>query len=85
MRGKRDDTEASIVSALQRAGCDVRYAEKQPYDILVGRAGATYLLEVKNQAGRNRMTAAQREFQTAWRGQYAVVRTASEALRAVGL
>ena len=85
MRGKRDLTEASIVAALQKAGCVVWYAEKEPYDLVVSRAGANYLIEVKNAAGRNRMTEAQRAFQAQWAGPYAVVHTPAQALRAVGL
>ena len=82
-RGRRDLTEAAIVAALLKAGCDVRYAEKQPYDLLVGRARQTYLLEIKSALGK--LTSSQVEFLKDWRGHYAVVKTAQQALNAVGL
>lgn len=81
--GKRDLTEPAIVSALQRAGCDIHYVERQPWDILVGRAGQNFALEIKSKAGK--LTPAQEKFQSEWRGHYAVVRSVAEALRAVGL
>lgn len=80
---RRDSNEGAIVTALQRGGCSVAYAERQPYDLLAGRAGRTYLLEIKQRAGRLR--ASQLAFGTSWLGHYAVVRSAEEALRAVGL
>ena len=80
---RRDTNEAEIVTALQRCGCSVAYAERQPYDLLAGRAGRTYLLEIKQRTGR--MQASQLAFRQTWLGHYAVVRTVDEALRAVGL
>lgn len=81
--GKRDNAEDAICGALTKAGCDIIYACRQPYDILVGRAGVTYMLEIKSPGGT--LTDAQNAFQRAWRGHWAVVRTAEEALAAVGL
>jgi hypothetical protein len=45
--GRRDSNEPGIVLALTQAGCDVEYAERKPYDLVVGRALNTYLLECK--------------------------------------
>lgn len=81
--GRRDNNEAQIVAALQKAGCDVEYSEKRQWDLIVGRAGQTFLLEVKGKKGELRDS--QIEFQQNWRGHYAVVRTPAEALGAVGL
>jgi hypothetical protein len=80
---RRDANEGEIVTALQCVGCDIDYAERKPYDLVVGRAGQTYLLEVKTRKGRLRQS--QIDFERDWRGHYAVVRTVEQALTAVGL
>ena len=71
------------MAALQKAGCDVEYAYRKPYDIIVGRGFKTYLIECKTKHGKLRQS--QVDFQRDWRGHYAVVRTPEEALKAVGL
>lgn len=81
--GRRDDSESAIAGALLKAGCDVEYAHRKPYDLLVGRAGQTFLLEVKG--ALRGLTDSQVEFQKSWRGHYAIVRSVGEALKAVGL
>lgn len=80
---RRDEVEPQIVTALQKAGCSVDYAERKPYDLVIGRAGETYLLEVKTRKGRLRDS--QVKFEKEWDGHYAIVRTAEAALKAVGL
>lgn len=53
-------------------------------DLVVGFRGRTYLLEVKRAKGKLR--ASQVAFRDSWRGgPLVVVRTAAEALRAIGL
>ena len=81
--GRRDYSESAIAGALVKAGCAVEYAVKRPYDLIVGRGGQNYLIEVKT--GNAPLRLSQVEFQKTWPGQYAVVRSAEEALRAVGL
>ena len=81
--GKRDLSEAAIAHALTKAGCDIEYAERKPWDLLIGRAGQCYLLEIKGEAGT--LTESQVKFKQKWRGHYAVVRTPTEALKAIGL
>ena len=88
--GRRDSNEATIVSALVKAGCDIDYADRKPYDIVVGKAGKTFLLEIKSLIGKRKpkkkpLTDSQRDFSTEWRGHYAIVATVEEALKAVGL
>ncbi|GAG20217.1 unnamed protein product, partial [marine sediment metagenome] len=51
-------------------------------DILVGRGGYNYLLEIKSEKGA--LTPAEAEWHGLWRGQVAIVRTIDEALDAVG-
>lgn len=80
---RRDSNEPEIVAALTKAGCSIDYVDRKPYDILCGRAGATYALEIKQRKGKLRDS--QIKFQAEWKGHYAVVRSVKDALRAVGL
>lgn len=79
---KRDQNEPEIVQALQTVGAEV-YRLNTPADLLVGFRGANYLIEVKMPKGK--LTPDQIKFQQTWTGQYAVVRTADEALRVIGV
>jgi Holliday junction resolvase len=81
---RRDEIEVDVVIALQNVGCSVwRLNDPGVPDLLVGRARQTYLLEVKDPKGT--LTKKQRTFHTFWRGgSLSIVRSPSEALRAVG-
>jgi Holliday junction resolvase len=72
MRGRKTDAnQSSIVSALRQVGAsvvDLSAVGKGCPDLLVGYRGQTYLLEVKNKAGRNRLTADQNVFMAWWHG-----------------
>ncbi len=84
---RRDANEADIVDALRAAGCNVERLD-QPVDLLVGRAGVNYLLEVKDGTRRpseRKLTDEQEEFFKVWRGQVLKVESPEDALRAVGL
>jgi hypothetical protein len=81
---KVDANQQEIVRALISAGCSV-YPIGQPLDLLVGRAGVNYLLEVKNRDGRDKLEPLQQLFLRDWNGHAAVVRSAEDALAAVGL
>jgi hypothetical protein len=90
---RRDANEPAIVAALQAAGCVVTRLH-EPVDLLVGRDGTNYLLEVKLPLGpcggrpASELGKSQR-IQTAWLGswigQVSIVRTPEEALAAVGI
>jgi Holliday junction resolvase len=89
---KVDSNQAEIATVLRAAGCSVvslHAVGKGVPDLLVGRAGRTYLIEVKawrNQRGEPRgLTHKQVSWHAAWRGQVAVVTTSQAALRAVGI
>lgn len=83
---KRDDNEPEIIAALEEIGCTVFPLDK-PLDLLVGRDGETYLLEVKNGAqykSWQRVTPDQQEFLDTWTGGPAtVVNSIESALAAV--
>ena len=81
---KRDDNEAEIIEGLIAAGCSVRQISLEGFpDLVVGRHGVNYFLEVKTEKGK--LTAEQETFFAEWRGQAQVVRSVEEALLAVGM
>lgn len=86
---KRDSNEAAIVQALVAAGCSVDPlpgGNGRP-DLLVGRAGATYLIEVKDPAAtpaKRRLNPLQKKWHAEWRGRAHLVETAEQALMVVG-
>lgn len=85
---RRDANHASIARALQLAGCsvaDLSAVGGGVPDLAVARAGRTYWLEVKNPKGFNRVLQSQSDWALRWNAPVSVVRTAEEALRAVGL
>lgn len=90
--GKIDDNQTEIVDALRKAGCSVLSLAgvgDGVHDLLVGRAGMNYLLEVKDGDNKPpsecRLTQPQVKFHDRWRGQGTVVNNPAEALKAVGL
>jgi hypothetical protein len=72
VRGRKTDAnQASIVNALRAVGAsvvDLSAVGRGVPDLLVGFRGQTYLLEVKNKLGRNRLTADQDVFLAWWHG-----------------
>lgn len=75
---------------MQRVGAEVIRLDT-PADLLVGFRGKNYLIEVKLPLGVNggengsTLTEDQKRFTKVWQGQYCVVRTTDEALKAIGL
>lgn len=90
-KAKVDRNQPEIVAALRAAGCSVRITSmlgKGYPDLTCGRAGQTFLLEVKDwqlPPSRKQLTADERQFFDEWRGHVARVETVEEALAAVGL
>lgn len=81
---RRDDNETEIVTALESVGCSVyRLSQAGIPDLLVGRAGVTYLLEVKQAKGA--LTDDQEIFFENWNGCAYIVRTVEDALEVIGL
>lgn len=76
---KRDQTEAAIVDALERCGFAVlRLSQPNVPDLLVSRAGAATLIEVKT--GTKPLSKGQQAFQAWWHGPVAVLRSVEDAL-----
>ena len=81
---KRDANEPEIIAILEFVFCTV-YSLDKPLDLLVGYRGRTFILEVKNPEGKNRIEKDQQEFFDEWTGGAAlIVRTQFDALRAIG-
>lgn len=83
---KCDANHSEIFAALRRAMCsvvDLAAVGGGCPDLLVGRGGVNYLLEIKHE--KNDLTDSQELWFSRWRGRAIVVRTVDEALAAVGL
>jgi hypothetical protein len=86
-----DRNQHEITTALERVGCKVLVLDVSLAgcpDLLVGRFGNLYLLEVKNPAGRNHVEADQAFEHVSWKVvgvRVRIVRSISEALDAVGI
>lgn len=89
--GRTDANQVEIVATLRACGCSVLVLSsvgRGAPDLLVGRRGRNYALEVKDGAkppSARRLTPDEQAWHDAWRGQVAVVSTVTEALSAVGL
>ncbi len=83
-----DNNQPEIVEALRAAGCTIQSLASVGAgcpDILAGRAGQTYLLEIKSSPSA-RLTCFERLWHANWTGRpVAVVSSIEEALHAVGL
>lgn len=90
-RGRTDSNQQEIVDALRQAGCSVLVLSGVGHgcpDLLVGRAGMNYLLEVKDgkaPPSKQRLTKPELRFFQGWRGHAQVVTDVLDALIAVGL
>ena len=84
---KKDANQDGIVAALEAVGCSVVDASAIGCDfpdLVVGRLGRTYLIEVKNPEARGKLTDGQLKFFDWWRGQVDQAETVDDALRIVG-
>ncbi len=78
-----DANQPEIVKALRKVGAIVKLVER-PVDLLVGYRGNTWLMDVKNKDGRNRLTPAQDAFFDEWNGgPLLVVHTVEQAIEAI--
>lgn len=83
---RADGNQTQIVGKLRDLGVDVETIHREGRgipDLLAGRAGINYLLEIKGPCGK--LTPDQLNWHLTWHGQVAVVRTIEEALRVLGL
>lgn len=82
-----DSNHREVVEALEHAGCSVLVVNLD-FDILVGRAGKNYMLEIKDgkkSPSRQRLTGAAQKLHNRWKGTICTVSSVEAALVAVGL
>ncbi len=90
-RGRTDSNQSAIVKALRKVGATVQILSdvgKGCPDLLVGFAGRTYAMEVKDGAkspSERKLTPDQVKWHRAWKGQVAIVNSIVEALAVIGL
>jgi Holliday junction resolvase len=81
---KTDGNQRQIISVLREAGasvCSLASVGSGCPDLLVGKDGVNFLIEVKNPDGRGmRYTRAERAFMDTWRGRVYVATSVSQAL-----
>ena len=90
MRARRvDDNQSDIIKALRAIGCtvaDTSGAGNGFPDIVAGRFGINYMIEIKDgkkSKSRRSLTRAQELFHETWRGQIVVVESIEEAIQVV--
>lgn len=77
-KAKRDANEGAVFEALEAHGLTVEPTDK-PLDSVVGFAGRTYLVEVKN-GPKAPLTKAQKKFFKEWPGQAEIITSVDEAI-----
>ncbi len=88
---KIDRNQPGIVRALRSVGATVTSLAavgKGCPDILVGRHGVNYLLEIKDGEkipSKRKLTPAEQAWHDMWKGQVSMVKNEDEALRAIGV
>ena len=88
---KIDANQNEIVEALRKSGCTVQVLSsvgKGCPDILVGRCGHNYLLEIKDgnkPKSAQKLTSDQIDWHSKWNGSVYVVNSIELAFTAVGL
>lgn len=68
---RRDENEPEIIEYFERRGFSV-YRLDQPMDLLLGKHGKNWLIEVK-MPKKGKLTEKQGEFIEVWRGQYEII------------
>ncbi len=89
-RAKLDRNHTEVVNALRKAGCTVQSLAtvgKGCPDLLVGREGRNWLMEVKDGESKDKrsvlLTPDEMDWFAKWEGQVAKVCSAEEALKLV--
>lgn len=84
-QGKPDANTKGIVDELRELEISVRFIGK-PVDLIVGYAGLSYLIEIKNPDGKDKRGKSwedQLKFMEEWRGQVCVCHNTAEVLQEI--
>jgi len=85
---RKDHNQDLIVDALKKAGCsvlDLSMVGGGCPDLMVGKHGFNFFMEVKNPDTKGKLNDLQKKFIEEWDAPIHVVRTADEALKAIGV
>lgn len=85
---RADLNQSAIVKALRSVGATVHITNQVGCgfpDLVVGIFGRNYLMEVKNEETRGRLTAEQIIFLDMWKGKVHIVKSVDEALQIIGV
>lgn len=85
---RTDGNQTSIFAALRQVGAvclDLHKVGHDCPDSLILFRGKLTLCEIKNPDGYNRVSEGQQRFIDGWQGTAVIVRSVSDALRAIGL
>lgn len=88
-RKRVDDNQLEIIKALKKVGCsvaDTSGAGEGFPDLVVGKAGKNWLIEVKDgnkPPSKRKLTPSQGKFHSRWLGQIAVVKDPETAIAVV--
>lgn len=87
MRAHRvDDNQKEIIAAFRKLGYSVHDTSRQGEgfpDICCGKAGRTYIFEIKDgkkPPSARKLTPAEQKFKDGWRGQYTVIESVEDVL-----
>jgi hypothetical protein len=86
-RRKVDANQKSLVAQIRKCGISVAHLHtvgKGMGDILIGKAGQNFLLEIKDPAktkSQKKLTPDEEKFHAAWQGQITVVETLDDVLK----
>jgi len=91
LRAKTDVNQKAVVKQLRAIGATVAITSqlgKGFPDIVVGYGGDNYLFEIKDPKktpSERKLTKDEQTFNDSWEGQYAVIETAAQALKIMGV
>lgn len=80
---KIDNNQAEIVQKLRQIpGVTVHILKGDTIDLVIGRHGTNYLVEIKD--GLRPLTESQKKFLQTWRGQISICRSLEDVLAIIG-
>ena len=87
VRAKVDKNQLEIVTALRKLGVSVQHLHivgKGCPDLLLGHKGINYLIELKSDEKKSKLTDDERKWIDAWGGQVAICYNLDQIMTAIG-